>query len=173
MKRIGKGSFSSVYRQSKNKVLIISTDPAKECMSLGWFPDSRLFPKVIRLSINDDGTQTYTMKYYDRITAPKKQLNERSFKLYQALRRVFADFYTPENIDDLYSEWIDAFRELPNEFKTARNALIEAVEAMTNYGPDICFEISPRNIAATKAGNLVLLDCFFIQSKLPGNQCLT
>jgi len=61
---------------------------------------------------------------------------------------------------------MEAFRSLPREFKTAKTALIDAVSALTNYGSDICFEISPRNIAVTKTGNLILLDCFFMRSKL-------
>jgi hypothetical protein len=41
----------------------------------------------------------------------------------------------------------------------------DAVEACANYGSDVMFEISPRNVAVHN-GNLILLDCFFIKSKL-------
>lgn len=163
-KRIGTGSFSTVYRKGNSShVLIVSTDPVKECMSMGWFPDSRLFPKVTRISYNDDGTQTFTMKYYDKVTAPKKQLNERSYKLYKALRGLDIT-YCKDHL--LYDKWVKAFNELPKEFKAAKEALLEAVSALTNYGSDISFEISPRNIAVTKSGNLILLDCFFLRSAL-------
>jgi hypothetical protein len=163
-KRIGAGSFSSVYRKgNSDHVLIVSTDPVKECMGLGWFPDSRLFPKVTRLSYNDDGTQTFTMKYYDKVTSPKLQLNERSYKLYKALRKLDV---TCQDANLLHDKWRKAFNGIPVEFKVAKKALSEAVDALTNYGPDISFEISPRNIAVTKAGNLVLLDCFFLRSAL-------
>jgi len=163
-KRIGAGSFSTVYRKgNSNHVLIVSTDPAKECMSLGWFPDSRLFPKVARLSYNDDGTQTFKIKYYEKVRAPKRQLNERSYKLYKALRKLDV---TCQNDNLLHDKWRKAFNGIPVEFKAAKEALLEAVDALTNYGSDICFEISPRNIAVTKAGNLILLDCFFLRSAL-------
>jgi hypothetical protein len=163
-KKIGAGSFSTVYRNGKSdKVLIVSTDPVKECMSLGWFPDSRLFPKVERVGCNDDGSQTYKMKYYPKVTAPKKQLNPRAYNVYKTLR----DLDFPSGKDHLlYEKWIKIFEGLPSKYQSVKNALFEAVDALTNYGPDICFEISPRNIACTKSGNLVLLDCFFLRSEL-------
>lgn len=165
-KKIGKGAFSSVFRKGdSNNVLIISNDVVKECISLGWFPKSRLFPKIERLSYNDDGTSTYKMKYYDKVIAPKKQLNTKAYRLYKALRSLEVINY-PENDDLLHDAWIKAFKNLPSELKTAKGALIGAVEALTNYGADICFEISPRNIATTKTGNLVLLDTFFLKSQL-------
>jgi hypothetical protein len=164
-KMIGKGSFSKVYRRgNENSVLIISNDPVKECMSFGWFPKSRLFPTVERLSYNDDGTQTYKMKYFDRVRAPKRQLNAKAYELYKALRDLFDTFPHYVYGYQLYSELIIAFKSLPKKFKTAKIALLEAVDALTNYGSDICFEISPRNIAVTKSGNLILLDCFFMRS---------
>jgi hypothetical protein len=163
-KLIGKGSFSKVYRKgSSDTVLVISTDDVKECISLGWFPDSKLFPKVKRLGSNDDGSQTYTMRYYDKITAPKKQLNKCSYELYKELRKLCV--YC-ENDYDLYIKWIDEVNKLPARFGREKRIIIEAIEALTNYGADVCFEISPRNIASTKSGRLILLDCFFFKSKL-------
>jgi len=163
-KQIGKGSFSTVYRKGNDKdVLIISTDPVKECMSLDWFPESRLFPKVKRISCNEDGSQTYVMKYYGKVTAPKRQLNKRAYALYKELKNLSV-LCLDENL--MYEKWILAFNSLSNRFKNVIEVLQDAVDALTNYGPDICFEISPRNIAATKSGNLVLLDCFFLRSEL-------
>lgn len=159
--KIGQGLFSTVYRKGNSKkVLIISRDSVKECMALDWFPNSRLFPKIDRLNYNDDGTSTYTMRYYDKVIAPKKQLNKQSYRLYLTLRNLSTCTSNPH---DLYECWIREFKKLPKEFKTTQRVLIEAVEALTNYGTDIAFEISPRNIAVTKSGNLVLLDCFFMQ----------
>lgn len=163
-KKIGRGSFSTVYRKGNEpSVLIVSTDPVKECMGLGWFPKSRLFPKINRMSYNDDGSQTYTMQYYGKVTSLKKQLNKKSYQIYKALR----DIPIPQ-VEDylLYEAWIKAFTTMPKEFKRVGEILSEAVDALTNYGSDVCFEISPRNIAATKSGNLVLLDCFFMRSEL-------
>ena len=163
-KQIGRGSFSTAYRKGNSKkVLISSRDDVKECMALGWFPSSRLFPSVTRLSYSTNGRSTYTMKYYDKIKAPKQQLNAKAYKLYRALKKL--DIFCL-NHHDLYEECIEKFRTLSNEFRTAKYALIKAVEALSNYGSDIQFEISPRNIAATPSGNLILLDCFFMSSAL-------
>jgi len=49
LKIIGKGSFSTVYELSEKQVLIKSSDPIKECMSMGWFPESKLFPNIERI----------------------------------------------------------------------------------------------------------------------------
>ena len=55
---------------------------------------------------------------------------------------------------------------MPDKFDNEKEAILEAIDAMCNYGSDVSFEISPRNIAADKDGNLILLDCFFIKSQL-------
>jgi hypothetical protein len=54
------------------------------------------------------------------------------------------------------------FNRLP---KWAARALNEQIDGLMNYGADIRFEISPRNVAV-KNGKLILLDCFFFASKL-------
>jgi hypothetical protein len=165
-KKIGQGLFTSVYRKGNaDKVLLISTDPVKECMSFDWFPSTPLFPKVKRLSYNDDGTSTYEMKYYSKVRAPKQQLNNRGYKLYLALRELNrAPFGS--NPYDFYSHWREEFKKLPNTFRVAQGHLVDAIDSLTNYGPDINFEISPRNIATRPNGGLVLLDCFFMPHKL-------
>ena len=159
-KRIGSGLFTTAYSTNlKDKVFVESSDYIKECMALGWFPNSRLFPKVsFGLERN-----TYIMPYYDKVRAPKKQLTPKDYEVYQELRHVF------DNIKGIYgydmNDLITVFkRDVTN--KRVRNALIEAVEACGNYGADVCFEISPRNIAVSKSGRLVLLDCFFIRSQM-------
>jgi hypothetical protein len=43
--------------------------------------------------------------------------------------------------------------------------MLDALDACANYGNDVCFEISPRNVAV-KNGKLVLMDCFFMADKL-------
>ena len=42
--------------------------------------------------------------------------------------------------------------------------MIDALRACSNYGSDVGFEISPRNIFIDN-GNLILADCFFIISQ--------
>lgn len=165
MKLLGKGLFSKVWDEGKT-VLIHSVCPVKECIAMGWGPSSKLFPRIERLDDpNDyDDTRAYRMKKYERITAPKQQLNARSYKLYKILRGLDVNpFNSP--IHRRSWDWYEAFNQIPNEFKTQREALKEMIHCLGNYGQDFAFEISPRNIAATGSGNLVLLDCFFSVSK--------
>ncbi|UZT50044.1 hypothetical protein [Enterobacter phage 01_vB_Eclo_IJM] len=52
--------------------------------------------------------------------------------------------------------------------KTVREGLMDvlmALDACANFGSDIQFEISPRNVRAVN-GKLILVDCFFLVSKL-------
>ena len=163
-KQIGKGSFSTVYRKGNaNKVLIISNDSVKECMSFGWFPSSRLFPKVKFVGEHGDN-KMYEMKYYHKITAPKKQLDKRAYELYRVLREIKSKYsINPANKG---FTWINALKELPTKFNREKQALIKAVESLMNYDTNVAFEISPRNIARTANNKLVLLDCFFFPGDL-------
>ena len=159
--RIGKGAFSKVYRKgTASTVLIKSEDHVKECMALGWFPKTPLFPTIKRVD-----QATYEMKFYSKVRAPKKQLNARSYELYITLKELFENSWR-RNSDDRYDYWRKAFNSLPSKFNKAKQHLLDALDALSNYGSDMCFEISPRNIATTDTGRLVLLDCFFFSSQL-------
>jgi len=159
MKLIGKGAFTKAYLIENNKVRLISCDPIKECMSFGWFPKSRLFPKIER--IDSDEFSTYEMDFYPRVTSLKKELKPKEYEKYMELRNleISYTFNNHENRDQLYK----AFKTIKN--RTLKNVLIQALDACGNYGQDICFEISPRNVRV-KNGNLILMDCFFIKSEL-------
>lgn len=151
MKLIGRGAFTKCYKVN-NRVLLKSTCFIKECMSLGWFPNSSLFPKITKI-----GEGLYDMKYYQRIRSLKKSLIPQHYQYYQMLRKInfdCTDFYkTRENFD-----------KIPNKY--LKNIMHSALDACSNYGDDVCFEISPRNVAVTNNGRLILLDCFFIRSQL-------
>lgn len=56
-------------------------------------------------------------------------------------------------------------KSLPPKFRKQRDHLLAAIDALYNYGDDVCFEISPRNVTAHK-GKLILLDCFLMKSHL-------
>ena len=64
---------------------------------------------------------------------------------------------------DSMSKVYEAFAAIEDE--DLKEVMIEALEACGNYGSDVAFEISPRNVAV-KDGKLILLDCFFMKSKL-------
>lgn len=165
MKLIGQGSFSKVYQKDKNTVLIYSNDPIKECLSWDFFPSSRLFPKVERIDYLDDGRGIYEMPFYPRVTSLKNTLKPSQYESYKELRRVF-QYSSTIHINNKY----DGYTRLFKAFKTIkkrhlRETMLQALDACSNYGPDIGFEISPRNVAV-KNGNLILLDCFFMIGKL-------
>lgn len=153
MKLIGSGAFSKVYHEAESQyVYINSTDPVKECMAFGWFPKSKVFPKI---QFSDDPKYRYKMRYYPRVRSLKSSLDTAEWGKYQALRCMHNDTRS------LSLE--DAFKTLP--YRGLRNALIDAIDALANYGEDVCFEVSPRNVAAW-GGKLILLDTFFMQSAL-------
>jgi hypothetical protein len=153
--KIGKGASTTAYK-SGNTVYLKSDCPAKECMAHGWFPNSRLFPKV---KFSDEPGFDYEMKYYPAVRSLKKALKPAEWDKYKVLRDIFDhNSYIPLSIS-LSRHWMDKFKTI--KIKPLRLAMIEAMEAMMNYGENIGFEISPRNVRVSRAGNLILLDCFY------------
>lgn len=161
MKLLGKGAFTSCYKKSNTRVLLESSCPIKECMSLGWFPSSELFPKIY--FADDNRTNTYEMKYYPKVSSLKQNLKPAQWEIYKQLREITLDYSIVKTKYDYANGYISSFKKLKN--KRLSDTMIEAMEACMNYGSDIGFEISPRNVAVNK-GNLILLDCFFHVSTL-------
>lgn len=153
-----KGSFSTV-KFFDHHVEVDSCDPVKECMSLGWFPEHRLFPRVefLRESRRDDH-KVYRMERYEQPRSIKSNVTPRQWRLYRELRSKLNHVVGVDNLRASLSC-------LSPEFKEEREALEWAVDALCNYGDDMVFEISPRNVAV-KGRKLILLDCFFMQGKL-------
>lgn len=161
-KLIGKGSFTKAYLLDSDKVELHSIDPAKECMALWGFGDSYLWP-----ILESKGDQVYTMDYFPKTPSLKNSLEPRQYQLYSALRKLVPYLsYGHKAHDWEYSDhWRTQFESLPAEFEEEKQALLEAVDSLGNYGQDIQFEISPRNVRAVN-GKLCLLDCFFFVSQL-------
>lgn len=158
MKKIGTGAFSTVYKKGNNKVLIKSVDPVKECMSLGWFPNSSLFPKIERVAKSDCGEYSfYEEKYYPKVSSLKNNLLPNEYEFYKTLRNLHPTMG--------YNRLFEAFDKLPSKFARKKAHLKEAIDGLSSYGEDICFEISPRNVAVHNK-KLVLLDCFFMETAL-------
>lgn len=151
---IGKGTFSKVYRLNEKEVLIKSNDPVKECMAL--FIDSFLLPKITRLDNND-----YTMEYFAPVKSLKESLLPAQYELYKELRSLSVGCVN--NSNNLYFEWRKQFETITNE--DVKEDLLQIMDCLADYGSDISFEISPRNVAV-KDGKLVLLDCFFLKGHL-------
>jgi len=155
MELIGKGSFTKCYLlPCKKKVLLETDDPVKECIGNGWFPNTPLFPK---LETTDKG---YLCKYYPKVRSLKKALKPSEYEKYKDLRDIFTNNWG--GIKG-YSHCRRDLGKVKN--KTMRKHLLDAVDSLANYGDDMCFEISPRNVAVNN-GKLVLLDCFFMSSRL-------
>ncbi|NIU02160.1 MAG: hypothetical protein GWN01_15020 [Nitrosopumilaceae archaeon] len=161
MKQIGKGTFSTCYQASKNTVFLKSVDPVKECMANGWFPNARMFPKVE----HHKSLEGYTMPLYNRPSSLKKALKPKEYEKYKMLKKLFDESWQYQEYGQSKLEhWRERFSTIKN--RTLKNHLINALEACANYCDSVCFEISPRNVAVSKTGNLILLDCFFLKSKL-------
>ena len=158
MKQIGKGSFSTVYQKNSDKVLIKSDDHVKECLSFNWHNKSKYIPNITNVD-----TGLYEMKLYPKCTKPKQQLNAKAYNTYLTLKSLFNNV-TIYNKYDAYNIWYKAFSNLKDN--TLKNCLLSVLDSLSNYGSDIYFEISPRNISFTKTGNLILLDCFFFKTQL-------
>ena len=166
MQLIGKGTFSKVYAIDENKVKIVSSDPAKECLALWGFGESPLWPVLELTDRLDNGDNVFIGTRYKTGRGVKSLLNPRAYKLYLALRKCGDRLYFGKK-HDAPQYWQRVFTEgLTDEFADEREALCEAIDALRNYGDDIRFEISPRNVAADKAGGLILLDVFFFVSHL-------
>lgn len=153
---IGRGAFSTVYRKSRNKVLIKSRDRVKECMSLGWFPKATMFPTITHVATSADGKwKFYEERFYQRTQGLKKHLDPFEWEFYQELRKLFCNWHRG------FKNWHDEFERLPAKFNHRKKKLQEACMALQNYDPNPRFEISPRNVAVHNR-KLVLLDCFYI-----------
>ena len=154
LKLIGKGVFSKVYQLNESEVLIKSDDYAKECMS--EFVNSELVPSIERI-----GEGLFKMEYFEKVKSLKTALNKDQYAFYLELRSLEVPYNTKEV--EFYFRWRDQFLRLSNE--DYANDLLDVIDSLSNYGTDISFEISPRNVAV-KDGKLILLDCFFIRSQL-------
>lgn len=153
MELIGKGTFSKVYKLNEKQVLIKSVCYAKECISLNM--DSKWFPKLERTDYNE-----YICEYYPKVKSLKETLKPNHYKIYQELRKL--NVYCANSYDYL-DAWRKEFKKVSNT--SVKNALLEMLDDLANYGTEIGFEISPRNVAV-KDGNLVLLDVFYMRDQL-------
>lgn len=154
---IGQGLFSKCYLlECGKKVLIRSSDKVKECSAIFGLADSALFPEIVRIDF-----EMFEMEYFPRVTSLKNSLDADQWQLYKALRTVDnyhggRDYDKPEFLRNQFNR-LDVTEDV-------KQALWDAVDSLQNYGYDINFEISPRNVAV-KNGKLILLDCFFFASQ--------
>ena len=163
-KLLGKGGFTTAYLLGNGTVEIISNDPIKECMSLGWFPRGRLFPKIKQIFDHDPDSiyKIYHMEFYDRPRSLKSNLCPHDWELYKELRKLYIPCHTEDYMK--CDKWHGAFDTISDKFSAEKEEIKEALDACSNYGTDIGFEISPRNVAL-RDDNLILLDVFYMHRK--------
>ena len=161
--KIKRGSFSKVFiHDDCNIVDIVTQCYAKECMSLGWFPDHPLFPKV--LHSEKEGID-YHMKKYD-VKFKKGNLNADQWVIYKVIRNIAQQFQALSYAERTSCRLVDILEAHRNALgDDITDVIIDAAHAMANYGHHIGFEVSPRS-CATDDGKLVLLDCFFNPEQL-------
>lgn len=163
-KLIGKGTFTKAYQVSETEVEIVSICPAKECYAM--FSQGNTFaPAIEKIDYREDGFSVYSMPLYPKVTAPKKQLNTESYKIYQALRTISGQWKMTYN---KFVEQVEAL-DISEE---AKESIIEIASDVGNGidCDDMGFEISPRNISTDNNGNLIMLDCFFSRKLLRTTQ---
>lgn len=153
-KLIGRGAFSRVYRQGdSDTVTIVSSCYAKECQALWHECEYDRVPSLTRIDYTSDGKGIYTMPYMPRPRSLKSALLPEERELYKALRELSREVSYTTSLHDLYA----IFRGYP--------FITNMLDSLCNYGEDIGFEISPRNVTALD-GRLILLDCFFMKNQL-------
>lgn len=150
MKLIGKGAFTRAYLQDSGKVLLKSSCPVKEAISMGFCGDSRFIPEIKCVDF-----QKYEMPFYEKPKSLKKALKPDQWTFYSELRRLYNEYKM------VGTGLIIAAFKGSKLTPTQKRNMIEFVEGVANIGyDDVGFEISPRNVAV-RNGRLILLDVFF------------
>lgn len=155
------GAFTVAYVDSGLKnVYLKSVCPIKDCMAHGWFPESDLFPTIEPITCTQG---IYKMEYFPRVKSLKEALDPDQWAIYQTLRAVKDEIRYTLNSHQNHEMITRAFNTIKCD--ELRETMQEALDACANYGTEIGFEISPRNVAV-KNGKLILLDVFFNTKKL-------
>lgn len=122
---------------------------------------NKFSPVIEKIDYREDGFSVYKMPLYSKVKAPKKELNEKAYKIYNTLRSISVLNCTDYNS---FVEQVEA-SDIEEDYK----------EEILNLVGDVCngidcddmgFEISPRNISKDAEGNLIMLDCFFSRKLL-------
>jgi hypothetical protein len=168
-KQIGKGGFSRVYDNGET-VIVATVDVIKEAY---YHLDGDLFPKVLDCNYIGDNIHLLKMNKYTKVTAPKRQLNKASYKLYKLLRRMMNNLYShPKYSTFGYQAIYDELIKLQGEIEAINEYWFEEIEECLSWVSSyqaqyLKFELSPRNIATDEKGNIILLDVWF-DGKLNG-----
>jgi len=154
MRQVGSGNFTKAYERPDGYIELHSIDPVKEFMATIGFPDHPMFPKCEKIGTKGKDTSIYIMKKLTIISESSQKLNRRQQALLDALDNLRA--YTAK---DLAKE----FATLPDRFRVERELLIEATKSMGKVKAldGISWDMCDFNLAISKSGRLILLDCFY------------
>lgn len=156
-KLIGRGTFTKAYQIGSELVEIVTTCPIKECYAL-FSQGNRFAPVIEKIDYLESGEHVFHMPLYPKIKAPKQQLNSRAYHIYKELRKISYN----NDYNRIYN-LIEGLDLTTDEKEEIQSLLGDAANVNSQ---SIAFEISPRNISATKDGDLVMLDCFFDRKAL-------
>ena len=191
MKKLGSGTFTEAYLKPDGRVKIRTIDCIKECMSMGLFPNSVLFPKVKFVGLedginrnvgnqhaqdHDESISIYDMEYYDFFSGYttsedfENALLPSHYKLYEELQELDSAWYEMEhqdlmddNPEGLAEFWIKRINEIISN-KHFKNSLLKALNAIKEYTSAVFFEAPSFNLAVRNK-RLILMDCFFVMEK--------
>lgn len=157
-KLIGRGLFSKAYQISDDMVELVSICMAKEAIAM-FAQGNRFAPIIERVDFTDKGESVYHMPLYPKVTAPKKQLNQKAYDLYKTLREFSGCG------DMTYYRFVDLVEGSGLDAETQEDIISLAGDVANGIDPmKLGFEISPRNITTNQDGDLILLDTFFCKT---------
>lgn len=149
---LGKGLFSKAYRVG-DEVIIVTLDPAKECLALFTVENIHL-PELTTLE--DIGEKrAYKMLYYEALTAQHKEAWEQYKLLKKVIDTVRYNHPGKYKCYEVYRELVNTCEGLKESIKEAVNSLLDG---MANYTENVFIEVSPRNLKVNENGELILLD---------------
>ena len=183
VKQIGKGAFSKAYltKTGTPYVYLITQESDEGDYSkkvLSELDRSPYLPKVVDVGCLVNDACVYRMPLYN---APLKKANSlKAWKQYKGVKASW-DRAAKEIKEDVYSRYrgreaqrqiiygghsiMDLTIEYAKKHKNVPAGLVRALELLrdgvADYGADYTFEFSPRNLATTESGHLILLDSTF------------
>src|SRR5690606_11228063 len=117
--------------------------------------------KIERINVRGIFSE-YVMKYYPHVRSLKSNLEPYEYELYKELVRAYNNNFYSYNYSKILP--IDFTRSVissvSHKFSKEKEFLLDALDGCSNYGSNIFFEISPRNVC-TDNGKLILIDVFF------------
>lgn len=159
---LGKGMFCQAWQNKNDVYLIVDSvnDPSKEILCSIYKEEGKVkhLPGCQRIDTYGD-KYVYLMPYYRNITAKDKE----AWKQYRELKnfRESISSFAHKCQHDVNLEVLKFIPKSP-----IRNALELLLNWSTNYGDQIGWEFSPRNLGVDSRGNLILRDVMFDCEKI-------